>query len=543
VIFSPSFGMAATDKTSSQAVTSSQGTPQQATAAATPAEPVLYIREYRVKGAHLLTPIEVQEAVYPYLGPERTREDVDSARAALEKAYQAKGYQGASVIIPQQQVKRGVILLEVNEGVVAQLRVRSSQYFSQESIRRQARSMQEGQALDFNQVTSDIVGLNQLPDRKVTPALSPGQTPGTLNVDLTVKDSLPLHGSLELNNRYSVNTTQLRLNGSVSYDNLWQLGHSVGFSFQVAPQRLMDAEVFSGYYLVRFPSVSWLSVMVQATKQDSNVSTLGGSAVAGKGETAGLRVIMNLPQGKDFYQSVSMGLDYKHFNQDLTLGGSDIETPVTYYPLSVNYNANWASSGTANGGKAELPWSTGLDASVNFNPRGLGSSLSELDNNRFKASGNYLYLHGDLSHTHDLPGGMQLFGKLSGQVADQPLVNNEQISGGGLGTVRGYLESAVLGDNGVFATMEVRSPSLLWFLKQKEDEWRIYGFLEGGIVTVIDPLPQQDERFRLASFGVGTHMHLTDRLNGTLDVGFPLTSAGSTKIWDPLFTFRVWTEF
>jgi hypothetical protein len=52
----------------------------------------LYIQEYRVEGTHKLTELEVEEAVYPYLGPSRTTEDVEHARATLEKAYQDKGY-------------------------------------------------------------------------------------------------------------------------------------------------------------------------------------------------------------------------------------------------------------------------------------------------------------------------------------------------------------------------------------------------------------------------------------------------------------------
>ena len=57
-----------------------------------------------------------------------------------------------------------------------------------------------------------------------------------MDIDLNVKDKLPLHGSAELNNRASADTKPLRVNASLSYDNLWQLGHSVGASFQRAPQ-------------------------------------------------------------------------------------------------------------------------------------------------------------------------------------------------------------------------------------------------------------------------------------------------------------------
>src|SRR5262249_57696272 len=91
----------------------------------------------------------------------------------------------------------------------------------------------------------------------------------------------------------------------------------------------------------------------------------------------------------------------------------------------------------------------------------MGSTPQHFDFNRFDANANFIYLRGDLSHQHDLPLGFQAFCKMEGQVADQPLVNTEQFAGGGLSTVRGYLEAEVLGDNGFCVTVELPSPSLI----------------------------------------------------------------------------------
>ena len=52
-----------------------------------------YIREYRIEGARRLKNLEVEEAVYPFLGPGRTPADVELARVALEKVYRDKGFQ------------------------------------------------------------------------------------------------------------------------------------------------------------------------------------------------------------------------------------------------------------------------------------------------------------------------------------------------------------------------------------------------------------------------------------------------------------------
>ena len=172
-----------------------------------------------------------------------------------------------SVQIPPQKVRGGVVVLQVLEGTVARLRITGSRYYSPEQVRKAAPSLAEGRVIDFNDVTRDIVALNQLPTGRF-PSLRAGTEPGTADVDLTVKDKLPLHGSVELNNRYSPDTTELRLNGSVSYNNLWRLGHSIGFSFQISPENLEEVKVFSGYYLLRLPDVTWLSFLLQRNRPE-----------------------------------------------------------------------------------------------------------------------------------------------------------------------------------------------------------------------------------------------------------------------------------
>ncbi|HTB81763.1 MAG TPA: ShlB/FhaC/HecB family hemolysin secretion/activation protein [Opitutaceae bacterium] len=494
----------------------------------------LFIQEYQVKGAHLLSRIEIEEAVYPFLGPGRTKDDVEQARVALETAYHDKGYQTVTVEIPPQQVRGGIVLLHVIEAPVARLRVKGAHYFSPAQIKAQAPSLAEGRVINFNEVPTDIVALNQLPDRQVTPTLSAGAQPGTVDVDLTVKDSPPLHGSLELNNRYSANTTALRLNGSVSDSNLWQLGHTLGLSFQVSPENFNQVKVFSGYYLVHAQSVEGLSLMLQGTKQDSNVSTLGGAAVAGRGETLGARALLTLPAGKSFYHSLSLGLDYKHFDQDIMIGASEIVTPITYYPLSASYSATWLGQGQT----------TALNAGVTLHLRGTGSSTSTFDAKRFKADGGFIYFRGDLSHTHDLPAGLQLFGKVQGQISDEPLIDSEEFSGGGLDTARGYLEAEEIGDNGLFGSLELRSPSLLgWFGQAKAGEWRVYAFGDAGRLTINDPLPEQASRFDLASFGAGTRIRLEDHFSGSIDAALPLTSQSQTKAHDLRLTFRAGLDY
>ena len=178
-----------------------------------------------------------------------------------------------------------------------------------------------------------------------------------------------------------------------------------------------------------------------------------------------------------------------------------------------------------------------------FHVRGLGSDPDEFANNRFGADGSFIYTRGSITHSQDLRGGFQVFGKLQGQVADQPLVNSEQYTGGGLGTVRGYLESETLGDNAMLGSIEFRSPSLSARLGKRVNEWRFYAFAEGGVLTLHDPLPEQESQFNLASVGIGSRVRLFDHVSGSLDVGFPLVEQAHSGAGDVLLVFRVGADF
>src|SRR5262249_20159481 len=149
------------------------------------------IDEFRVEGADNMQQIDVETAVYPFLGPQRTADDVEKARAALEKAYHDKGLQTVSVSIPQQDAERRFVVLKVTESRVGRLRVKGSRYFDLDKIKAGAPSLKEGKLLNVQDVTKDLSTLNQWADRKVTPQLRAGVRPGTVDVDLNVEDTLP----------------------------------------------------------------------------------------------------------------------------------------------------------------------------------------------------------------------------------------------------------------------------------------------------------------------------------------------------------------
>ena len=172
--------------------------------------------ELRVKGNTKLDKRQLERTIYPFLGLKKSLENVDLARAALEDLYRAQGYQTVSVDIPEQDVKNGIVYLQVVEGKVSSLKVKDSRYFSMGKIKAGVPELAEGNVPHFPTMQKQLTELSgQSPDRKIQPILRAGDTPGTLEVDLKVKDELPLHGRVELNGRNTSTTSRLRLVSSL----------------------------------------------------------------------------------------------------------------------------------------------------------------------------------------------------------------------------------------------------------------------------------------------------------------------------------------
>ncbi|WEK02146.1 MAG: ShlB/FhaC/HecB family hemolysin secretion/activation protein [Candidatus Sphingomonas phytovorans] len=495
------------------------------------------INEYFVEGNTALGDPEIEEAVYPYLGPDKTLDDVEKARVALQKAYADKGLKTAFVEIPQQNVVGGRVRLVVTEAKIGQVAVTGEKHTSERRVLAALPEVQSGKVPDLNALTDQITALNsRSADRQITPELKPGTVPGTIDVALKVDDKLPLHGGVELSNRYSRDTTPLRLQANLRYDDLWGLGHSISGFYSVAPQRRSDAEVFVGSYGA--PLTDSLRLDVTGLRSNSDVATVGSTNVLGNGWSVSAALTKTLKGGPGFYHRLSVTLAYKDFKEDTSFtddkGAVGIsKAPIRYVPISLSYAGSWVI------GQGTL----GFGLAGTFGLRALGSDETAFDNKRYRAGGGFAYLHGNVDYLYTLPHDFQLYTNIEGQLASQPLISNEEMSLGGVGTVRGYLQSEAIGDEGLLSSIELRSPSLGKFSGGLIDELRLVAFADAGRVWVIDPLPDQDSSIGLFSVGGGLRAKLLKRLSGDLDVGVPLKSNGATRSGDVRVQFRVSSDF
>lgn len=498
------------------------------------------IMEFVVEGNTVLAAAQIERAVYSHLGERRTVADVEQARAALERAYQQSGFPTVFVDIPEQRVDNGIVTLRVTEGRVDRIRVSGSRYFSQGRILEQVPELAQGDVPFFPEVQQQVTALNRAPDRQVTPILRPGRGPGQVEVDLKVEDAFPLHGSLELNDRYSYDTERLRLGANLRYDNLWQRGHSVGFNYLTTPEDFDQVNVYALTYVIPF-AASGNALALYGVRSDSAVASIGGVNVIGRGTIGGVRYVMPQRATAPFSHTVIAGVDYKDFDEDLRTGAQGFTTPISYTPFTAQYAGNLRNP--------EAAWQFNIGA--NFSVRGLsddvidcgGQQLNEFACKRFGAKPSYIFLRGEVSHTRALPAGFQFFGRFSGQAAGQPLIANEQFPIGGAESVRGYTEFEFAADYGYSSALEGRTPSFLSKLTDGPGELRALAFYDFGMGRLNDALPGQRDRINLASAGVGLRLRAWKTAIAAFDVAFPLDQNVRNTGRDPRVHFRVAYEF
>ena len=210
------------------------------------AQPALTFKvdRYEVAGNTLLATNLISSVLAPYTG-----DGVDlggflgkvtNAMGALQLEYFHRGFLTVKVAVPHQTNTEGVVYLQVTEGKLAAVRITNNRYFSSNNIMAAlpyVKTLESGDRILNSKVfQTELDRANSNPDRQISPEIRPGPEPGTSALVLDVKDRLPLHGRLDFDNYSPPGTPELRVNANVSYDNLWQLDHTLGLQVRVQPR-------------------------------------------------------------------------------------------------------------------------------------------------------------------------------------------------------------------------------------------------------------------------------------------------------------------
>lgn len=478
------------------------------------------ILAFVVVGDTALGSAVIERTVYPFLGPQKTAADAEGARKALENAYREAGFLSVNVLLPAQRVDNAgsELRLQVVQSPVDKLRITGAQYTLPSRIREALPSLAPGVVPNFNDMQEELSQLARASgDREITPIIAAGDRPGAMNVELKLLDRLPLHSSIELNNKRSQNTRAGRLEAGIRYDNLFQRGHSIGLNWFYAPYRPSDANILSVVYQLPLGGPGD-RLSISAVHSDSNTPTPLGGATVSQGDTFRLRWRDELRGLEGLNHALGWGLTLRDLrDSNRNVGGFTISTPALRYP-SFNTSYELDLSGDRVGALAGR--STRLQADLTVSLPGLsGRSVdcNGIQSNQFAckrsaAQPGFQVLGLSMSHIEPL-GRWLLSARLQAQLADTPLVPSEQVVYGGFDSVRGYDEGEQAGDLGAALRLELGSPA---WAASDQLVLRGFAFFDRAVLRRLEPLPSEAASAQLTSAGLGLTMESSFGLRASL---------------------------
>jgi hemolysin activation/secretion protein len=170
------------------------------------------------------------------------------------------------------------------------------------------------------------------------------------------------------------------------------------------------------------------------------------------------------------------------------------------------------------------------------------SATEGTDTSRPNASRNFTKENILLSRIQTLPHGFSFLTAGSAQYSPHPLFSSEQMTLGGVGFGQAYDSGELSGDSGIAGRAELRYGQPVGY--KYLDSYQLYGYYDIGTVWINGAGAGNQDQFSLASTGVGVRANVNSNLYGYLELGFPLTrKIASENNEDPRLFFSVTGRF
>jgi hemolysin activation/secretion protein len=487
------------------------------------------IVRFDVQGNTLLPSSIVDQLLVPYIGKERDFGSVQRALEALEAAYRAKGYNIVQVVLPEQELNQGVVHLQVVETRIGKITVEGNKFFDADNIRRSVPGLREGESPNLTDVSASLKVANESPAKKTALQLQSGDQDDQVNAVLKVTDEKPWIASIGLDNTGDDHTGRDHLTVQYQNANIGGLDHVMSLQYTTSVENPSQVSVYGmGYHIPLYTLGDSLDFYGSYSNVDSGVVSAGlfDLAVSGKGTVLGARYNHNLDRIGNYDSKLIVGLDYKAFQNDISLAGSPLGNDITVHPLNLTYTGNWSSGANT----------------VNFYASGIrnipgGDNGDSADFNlaRTGASANYSILRYGASYMRILPKDWQLRLVLNGQLTGDALVQGEQFGAGGASSVRGFEEREVANDEGRTTNAELYTPNLCTDLSQ----CRLLGFYDTGYLSRNHALPGEETQESIGSVGFGLRVNVERYVTLQMDYAQVVDASDTTPKGSRRLHFRL----
>jgi len=471
------------------------------------------VERFEVEGSTIFSPEEFAQILAPYTKKPISFAELFQARSAVTQLYIERGYITSGALIPPQTLGGGVVKIQVVEGSLEAINITGTKKLDPSYIRDRI-TIRTGKPLNQQQLLSalQLLQLNPL-IQNLSAELTTGSRPGTNILEVNVTEAQTAHIQLLTDNGRSPSVGSFRRQVQANEANLLGLGDNLSVAYSNTDG---SNSLDTNYTLPLNPRDGTLSFSYGTSA--SNVieppfDKLGINASFRYYELTLRQPVVQTPS-----QEFALGLTAARRETDALFSyeGRQIPFPTPGADergrtrvSAIQFFQEWTARNSNQAIAARSQFSLGIGA--------LDSTI-----NATEPDSRFLSWRGQAQWVRLLAADTLLLVRTDVQLADRALVPLEQFGLGGINSVRGYRQDALLTDNGAFTSVELRLPI---YRRQKQRLLvQLAPFVDLGTTWNSSHRNEGNtsESNTLASLGLGLRCQLGDYFTARLDWGIPL---------------------
>lgn len=419
------------------------------------------VKAFQFAGNTLLTTAQLEPILASFLNRPLDFNTLKNTAVEVANAYRKAGWI-VRVYLPQQDIKDGVVTLQIVEAVFGGVRFEGqAKRVSQNQIQSVVTKAQPtGATLNSAALDRGMLLVNDLPGINSTGRLTEGQNQAETDLTLAVADNPLFMGDIGVDNTGSRATGEDRLTASLAVNSPAGLGDQVSANLI----HTKGSDYLRAAYSLPVGNGGW-RVGANASRLNYDVLTLGQTN--GSSTTTGLEARYPLLRSRLRNLFLQTNYDAKNFdNRSSGVVATQYKTTALSLSVMGNLFDNWQGGGSNNASLTLVSGNVDLDGSPN----------QAADATSTQTAGQFHKWRYALSRQQVLSESVSVYAALSGQIAGKNLDSSEKFYLGGANGVRAYPSSEGGGSEGQMLNLEVRA--------RLPANFNLTGFYDIGSVTV-----------------------------------------------------------
>ena len=487
-------------------------------------ETTFEVKNFDFKGNTVLEDQAIQLILENYRERPITFADLLELETKLTKLYTSKGYINSGVVIPAQNItKKGIVVIQAIEGTVDNIKVDVNGRLKESYVRSRLRRG-TSKPLNINELQEalQLLQLNPLIE-SLNAQLSVGLSRDRWELDVDVNQAQAFDPLIFANNSRTPSVGSFQRGIELNHNNVLGYADRLGFVYR----NTNGSNDFDTSYNIPLNSMNGTAgIRYRFVDSDIIEGEFGDLDI--ESQTDELEFTFRQPillrANAESTQELALGLEFSRQTNEVSLGNEP------FPDLSPGADANGETNISAIRFFQDWTKRTRKDVLAARSQISAGVDIFDATVQESQPDGEFISWRGQLQWLRQLKSSsdINLLVRSDGQLSTDDLVPLEKFSVGGVESVRGYRQDALLGDSGIFTSAEVRIPFYRW--SNGQSNLTAIPFVDFGTTwTNSDEIDDSQEEDTVVSLGAGLQLNLSDSLQARIDFGIPLIEVSDSN--------------